>query len=133
MDRIPILKIGDILLVSIQVDLHDRLVLTLQDDLTNKLVETGARGVLLDISLVDMVDSFVGRVIANIASMAHILDAEMLLVGMRPEVAITIVELGMSSSLKAVRTALNVEKGMDILREQIAAQKFEHPHDHQTS
>ncbi len=133
MDRIPILKIGDILLVSIQVDLHDRLVLTLQDDLTNKLVETGARGVLLDISLVDMVDSFVGRVIANIASMAHILDAEMLLVGMRPEVAITIVELGMSSSLKAVRTALNVEKGMDILREQIAAQKFEHPHNHQTS
>jgi rsbT antagonist protein RsbS len=115
MDRIPILQLGNILLVTIQVEIHDRLALTLQDDLTNKIAETGARGVLIDISAVEMVDSFIGRVIANIATMSRIMDADMVLVGMRPEVAITIVELGMS--LRGVRTALNVDKGMSLLRE----------------
>ena len=113
MEHIPILKIGQVLLVTIQVDLHDRLALTLQDDLTEKIATFGARGVLIDISTVEMVDSFIGRVIANIAAMSRILDADTILVGMRPEVAITIVELGMS--LKGVRTALNVDKGMEML------------------
>ncbi len=114
MDRIPILKIGDILLVTIQVDIHDRLALALQDDLTNEIARTGARGVLIDISAVEMVDSFIGRVFANIAAMSRVLDAETVLVGMRPEVAITIVELGMV--LHGVRTALNVDKGMAVLQ-----------------
>jgi rsbT antagonist protein RsbS len=113
MERIPILKIGEILLVSIQIDIHDRLVLTLQDELTTKIVDSGARGVLLDISSVELVDSFIGRVIGNIAAMSRILDAETILVGMRPEVAITIVELGMS--LSGVRTALNVDMGIALL------------------
>src|SRR3954454_19326620 len=105
---------GDFLLVTIQVDMHDRLVTTLQDDLTTRIVDTGARGVLIDISCLDMVDSFIGRMIGNIAGMARILDAETVVVGMQPAVAITLVELGMS--LAGVRTALNVEKGMQLLR-----------------
>lgn len=113
MDRIPILKLGPFLLVSIQVDMHDRLALQLQDDLTNRIAETTARGVLIDISALEMVDSFIGRMLANIAGMSRILDAETVVVGMRPAVAITLVELGMS--LTGVRTALNVEKGMDLL------------------
>lgn len=114
MERIPILKMGDFLLVTIQVDMHDRLALTLQDDLTERIVATRARGVLIDISSLDMVDSFIGRVLGNIASMSRILDAETVVVGMRPAVAITLVELGLS--LPGVRTALNVDKGMSMLR-----------------
>ncbi len=118
MERIPILKLGNVLLVTIQVDIHDRLVLTLQDELTNRIVDTGARGVIFDISAVELVDSFIGHVIANIAAMSRILDAETILVGMRPEVAITIVELGMS--LRGVRTALNIDKGVEILTKLLA-------------
>jgi rsbT antagonist protein RsbS len=114
MERIPILRMGEYLLVTIQVDMHDRLVTALQDDLTSAIASTGARGVLIDISSVDMVDSFMGRMIDNIASMARILDAETVVVGMQPAVAITLVELGLS--LQGVRTALNVEKGMHLLR-----------------
>ena len=113
MERIPILKMGDLLLVSIQVDMHDQLALALQDDLTEKIAKTGARGVLIDISAVEVVDSFIGRMIANIAGMARILDARTVLVGMQPAVAITLVELGLS--LKGVRTALDVERGMSLL------------------
>src|SRR5215217_6666510 len=114
MERIPILKMGDLLLVSIQVDMHDQLALALQDDLTDKIAKTGARGVLIDISAVEMVDSFIGRMIANIAGMARILDARTVLVGMQPAVAITLVELGLT--LPGVQTALNVERGMQRLR-----------------
>ena len=114
MDRIPILRMGEFLLVTIQVDMHDRLALTLQDDLTNRIVETGAHGVLIDISTLQMVDSFIGRMLANIASMSRILDAQTVVVGMQPAVAITLVELGLS--LHGVRTALNVERGMEMLR-----------------
>ena len=114
MERIPILKMGEFLLVSIQVDMHDRLALALQEDLTNRISETGARGVLIDISSLEIVDSFIGRMISNIAAMARIMDAETVVVGMRPAVAITLVELGLS--MPGVRTALNVEKGMDLLR-----------------
>ena len=114
MERIPILKMGDLLLVSIQVDMHDQLALALQDDLTDKIAKTGAHGVLIDISAVDVVDSFIGRMIANIASMARILDARTVLVGMQPAVAITLVELGLT--LPGVRTALDVERGMALLR-----------------
>ncbi|HLK66843.1 MAG TPA: STAS domain-containing protein [Bryobacteraceae bacterium] len=114
MDRIPILKMGDLLLVTIQVDMHDRLAMSLQDDLTDKIVSGKARGVLIDISALDMVDSFIGRMLANIASMSRILDAETVVVGMRPAVAITLVELGLS--LRGVRTALNVDQGMTLLR-----------------
>ena len=113
MDRIPILRMGDFLLVTIQVDMHDRLALTLQDDLTDRIVKTGARGVLIDISALEVVDSFIGRMLANIASMARVLDAETVVVGMQPAVAITLVELGLS--LPGVRTALNVDKGMALL------------------
>jgi rsbT antagonist protein RsbS len=112
-ERIPILKMGGLLLVSIQVDMHDRLALQLQDDLTERVAETGARGVLIDISALEMVDSFIGRMLGNIAAMARVLDAETVVVGMRPAVAITLVELGMS--LAGVRTALDVERGMDLL------------------
>ena len=118
MERIPILRMGEFLLVTIQVDMHDRLALTLQDDLTNKIAETTARGVLIDISALEIVDSFIGRMIANISSMARVLDAETVVVGMQPAVAITLVELGLS--LTGVRTALNVEKGMNLLRASLA-------------
>jgi rsbT antagonist protein RsbS len=114
MDRIPILKLGDFLLVTVQVDMHDRLAMTLQDDLTERIVKTQARGVLIDISSLEMVDSFIGRMLANIAAMSRVLDAETVVVGMQPAVAITLVELGLS--LKGVRTALNTEKGMELLR-----------------
>jgi rsbT antagonist protein RsbS len=114
LERIPILKLGQFLLVSIQVDMHDRLALSLQDDLTDRIVKSGARGVLIDISALDMIDSFIGRMLGNIAAMARILDAETVVVGMQPSVAITLVELGLS--LPGIRTALNVEKGMDLLR-----------------
>jgi rsbT antagonist protein RsbS len=105
---------GEFLLVTIQVDMHDRLAMTLQDDLTSRVADTGARGVLIDISALEIVDSFIGRMIANIAGMARVLDAETVVVGMQPAVAITLVELGLS--LTGVRTALNVEKGMRLLR-----------------
>ena len=114
MDRIPILRMGEFLLVTIQVDMHDRLALTLQDDLTEMISRSGAKGVLIDISSLDVVDSFVGRMLANIAQMSRVLDAQTVVTGMRPAVAITLVELGMS--LTGVRTALNVERGMALLR-----------------
>lgn len=117
MDRIPILRMGEFLLVTIQVDMHDRLAMTLQDDLTTRISQSGARGVLIDISALDMVDSFIGRMIANISSMARVLDAQTVVVGMQPAVAITLVELGLT--LSGVRTALNVEKGMDMLRKSL--------------
>ncbi len=113
MERIPILKMGPFLLVSIQVDMHDRLALQLQDDLTSRIAATGAHGVLIDISALEMVDSFIGRMLANIAAMSRVLDARTVVVGMRPAVAITLVELGMS--LPGVRTALDIEKGMEML------------------
>jgi rsbT antagonist protein RsbS len=113
-ERIPILKMGDFLLVTIQVDMHDQLALTLQDDLTDRISHTGARGVLIDISSLEMVDSFIGRMLANLAGMARVLDAATVVVGMQPAVAINLVELGLS--LPGVRTALNVERGMDLLR-----------------
>lgn len=119
MERIPILKMGEFLLVSIQVDMHDRLAMTLQDDLTTQIVRCRARGVLIDISSLEIVDSFIGRTLANIAAMSRVLDAETVVVGMQPAVAITLVELGMS--LTGVRTALNVERGMDLLRASLAA------------
>jgi rsbT antagonist protein RsbS len=117
-ERIPILKMGQFLLVTIQVDMHDRLALTLQDDLTDRIVKTRARGVLIDISSLEVVDSFIGRMLGNIASMSRVLDAKTVVVGMRPAVAITLVELGLS--LPRVRTALNVEKGMELLRTSLA-------------
>jgi rsbT antagonist protein RsbS len=113
-DRIPILRMGDYLLVTIQVDMHDQLAMTLQDDLTNAISRTGARGVLIDISSLEIVDSFIGRMLANIAGMARILDARTVVVGMQPAVAITLVELGLS--LPGIRTALNVDKGMALLQ-----------------
>ena len=119
MERIPILKMGGYLLVSIQVDMHDRLALQLQDDLTSRIADSGARGVLIDISALEMVDSFIGRMLGNIAAMSRVLDAETVVVGMQPAVAITLVELGMS--LTGVRTALNVERGMDLLSASVGA------------
>ena len=113
MERIPVLRIGRHLLVSIQVDMHDRLAMALQDDLTQRIVQDGAKGVLIDISSLDVVDSFIGRTIGNIAAMASVLDAHTVLVGMQPAVAITLVELGLE--LPGVRTALNVERGMAML------------------
>jgi rsbT antagonist protein RsbS len=113
-ERIPILKIEHFLLVSIQVDMHDQLALALQDDLTQKIVATRARAVLIDISALEMVDSFMGRMLGNIASMSRILDAQTVVVGMRPAVAITLVELGLS--LPGIRTALNVDAGLALLR-----------------
>lgn len=113
MERIPILKMGRLLLVTIQVDMHDQLAMTLQDDLTDRIVKDQAHGVLIDISSLEIVDSFMGRMIANIASMARVLDAETVVVGMRPAVAITLVELGMT--LKGVRTALNIDTGIAML------------------
>ncbi|HEU4887474.1 MAG TPA: STAS domain-containing protein [Thermoanaerobaculia bacterium] len=113
MDRIPILRMGRFLLVTIQIDMHDRLALALQDDLTSRIVKDRAKGVLIDISALEIVDSFMGRTLGNIAGMARILDAETVVVGMRPAVAITLVELGLS--LPGVRTALTVEKGMQLM------------------
>ena len=117
MDRIPILRLGKILLVSIQVDMHDRLAQELQDDLTDRIVSDQARGVIIEISALDVVDSFIGRMLSSIASMAKILDAETVVVGMRPYVAITLVELGVS--LTGIQTALNIEKGMELLKASI--------------
>lgn len=117
MDHIPILKLGDVLLVSIQVDMHDRLALALQDDLTNKLAKTRARGVLIEISALEIVDSFIGRMLDTIAGTARLLDAETVVVGMRPAVAITLVELGLE--MTGVRTALNVERGMALIRSRL--------------
>ena len=114
MERIPILRMGEFLLVTIQVDMHDRIAMTLQDDLTTMISSTGARGVLIDISSLDIVDSFIGRMLANIASMARVLDAATVVTGMRPAVAITLVELGLA--LPGVRTALTVERGMALLQ-----------------
>lgn len=113
MERIPILKMGPFLLVTIQVDMHDRLALRLQDDLTDQIVRHRARGVLIDISALEMVDSFIGRMLGNIAAMSRLLDAATVVVGMQPSVAITLVELGLS--LKGISTALDVEKGMESL------------------
>jgi rsbT antagonist protein RsbS len=120
-ERIPILKMGELLLVTIQVDMHDRLALTLQDDLMNQIVKHGSRGVLIDISTLEMVDSFIGRMLGSIASMASLLGADTVVVGMQPSVAITLVELGLS--LKGIRTALDVEKGMLALRAALSAAK----------
>src|SRR5688572_26069681 len=105
---------GHLLLVTIQVDMHDRLALRLQDDLTQRIVADSAKGVLIDISSLDMVDSFIGRMISDLSKMARVLDAQTVVVGMRPSVAITLVELGLS--LDGVRTAMNVERGMELLR-----------------
>ncbi len=114
MDQIPILKLGDVLLVTIQVDMHDRLALALQEDLTDRIARTGARGVLIEISALEIVDSFIGRMLDAIAATARLLDAETVVVGMRPAVAITLVELGLE--LTGIRTALDVERGMRLLR-----------------
>ena len=118
MDRIPILKMGRFLLVTIQVDMHDQLALQLQEDLTARISAESAAGVLIDISSLDVVDSFIGRMISNIANMSRVLDAQTVVVGMQPAVAITLVELGLD--LAGVRTALNVEKGMALLRRKVA-------------
>ncbi len=118
MDHIPILRMGEFLLITIQVDMHDRLAISLQDDLTEQIVRYTARGVLIDISSLDVVDSFIGRMLGNIAAMSRVLDAQTVVVGMQPAVAITLVELGLS--LPGIRTALNVERGMQILREEVA-------------
>jgi rsbT antagonist protein RsbS len=119
MERIPILRMGEFLLVTIQVDMHDKLALQLQDDLTSRIAQTHARGVLIDISSLEIVDSFMGRMLANIALMAKVLDAKTVVVGMKPAVAITLVELGLS--LPGIRTALDVEKGMSLLRAALIA------------
>lgn len=117
MERIPILQMGNFLLVTIQVDMHDRLAMRLQDDLTNRITQNHTQGVLIDISALEIVDSFIGRILSNIAKMSRVLDAETVVVGMQPAVAITLVELGLS--LTGIRTALNVEKGMALLRSSI--------------
>ena len=117
MEKIPILKMGEYLLVTIQVDMHDRLAIALQDDLTQMINQTEARGVLIDISSLEIVDSFIGRMLGNIAAMSRMLDAQTVVVGMQPAVAITLVELGLS--LPGVRTALNVDAGMELLRSSV--------------
>jgi rsbT antagonist protein RsbS len=129
METIPILKMGDFLLVTIQVDMHDRLAMTLQDNLTERIVKTNARGVLIDISSLDMVDSFIGRMLGNIAAMSRVLDAETVVVGMQPSVAITLVELGLS--LPGIRTALNVERGMGLLRASLGREEADDVSTHQ--
>jgi rsbT antagonist protein RsbS len=121
LDKIPILRMGDFLLVTIQVDMHDRLAMALQDDLTRTISQTEAHGVLIDISTLEIVDSFIGRMLSNIAAMSRVLDAETVVVGMQPAVAITLVELGLS--LPGVRTALNVDAGMELLRSSVNAHK----------
>ena len=113
MEQIPILKVGRCLLVSVQIDMHDKLAMALQDDLTQKLVTTHARGVLIDISALDLVDSFIGRMLSNIAAMARVLDAQTVVVGMRPQVAITLVELGLT--LPGIQTALDVDRGLALI------------------
>ncbi|MCT8977390.1 STAS domain-containing protein [Clostridium sp. CX1] len=118
METIPIIKLNEFLLISIQVDLHDRLVVKLQNDLTKSIKKHEAKGVLIDISAVDMLDSFTGRMIANIASIGRLLDAETVVVGMQPAVAITLVELGMT--LPEVLTALNVDRGIELLRKRVS-------------
>ncbi|AIR90781.1 STAS domain-containing protein [Pseudomonas cremoricolorata] len=118
MERIPILQMGEFLLVTIQVDMHDQLALNLQEDLTDRISRTSARGVLIDISALDMVDSFIGRMIASISGLSRIMDAETMVVGMQPAVAITLVELGLT--LPGVSTALTVERGMQVLRKRVA-------------
>src|SRR6516225_11152333 len=117
MEKIPILKMGDFLLVTIQVDMHDQMAAALQDDLTSKITQVNAKGVLIDISSLDIVDSFIGRMLANTSTMARILGAEAVVVGMQPAVAITLVELGLN--LSGVHTALDVEKGVEMLRNRI--------------
>ncbi len=119
MERIPILRMGEFLLVTIQIDMHDQLALKLQDDLSNAINKNASRGVLIDISTLEMVDSFIGRMVADISGVGRILGAETILVGMQPAVAITLVELGLS--LPGVATALNVERGMALLRRKIDA------------
>jgi rsbT antagonist protein RsbS len=121
MDRIPILKMGHALLVTIQVDMHDQLAAVLEEDLTNKIVSSRARGVLIDISVLEIVDSFMGRMLDNIASVSRVLDAETVVVGMRPAVAITLVELGLS--LPGIKTALNVERGMALIQKRLDEQE----------
>lgn len=121
MEKIPILKMADFLLVTIQVDMHDRLAVALQDDLTEMISQTEARGVLIDISSLEVVDSFIGRMLGNIAAMSRVLDAETVVVGMQPAVAITLVELGLS--LAGVRTALNVDTGVELLRSALNTSK----------
>jgi rsbT antagonist protein RsbS len=121
MEKIPILKMGRFLLVTIQVDMHDQLAMQLQEDLTARIVAARARGVLIDISSLEVVDSFIGRMISNIAAMARVLDAETVVVGIQPAVAITLVELGLS--LEGVRTALNVDRGMALLHERLAEEQ----------
>jgi rsbT antagonist protein RsbS len=124
MERIPILRMGGFLLATIQIDMHDQLALNLQDDLTQAIQKSGAKGVLIDISALEMVDSFIGRTIADISGMARILDAKTVLVGMQPAVAITLVELGLS--LPGVATALNVERGMQLLRRALSEADDDH-------
>lgn len=118
MDRIPILKLSGVLIVTIQVDMHDRLATALEEDLTSRIVSNNARGVLIDISALEIVDSFIGRMLDNIAAVSRILDADTVVVGMRPAVAITLVELGLS--LTGVKTALNVERGMAMIHDRLA-------------
>ena len=127
MDRIPILKLGRALLVTIQVDMHDRLAMALEEDLTAKIVATNARGVLIDISALEIVDSFIGRMLDNIAAASRILDAETVVVGMQPAVAITLVELGLT--LTGVKTALNVDRGMKLIRDQLGSEDDEEEDD----
>jgi len=131
MDKIAILKMGDFLLVTIQVDLYDRLALTLENDLINMVTKNGSRGVLIDISSVSIVDSFMGRILGNIASMSKILDAETVVVGMQPAVAITLVELGLT--LKGVHTALNVERGIELLHDKIGKSDSQESHDNDST
>jgi len=124
MDRIPVLRMGDLLLVTIQVDMHDQLALQLQDDLTRAIERYGSRGVLIDISALEMVDSFIGRMLSDISGMGRIMDSATVVVGMQPAVAITLVELGLS--LPGVATALTVERGMELLRQEISRQNEHH-------
>ena len=121
MERIPILRMGDLLLVTIQVDMHDRLAMTLQDDLTERIVRDNAKGVLIDISALDLVDSFIGRMISNTAAMARVLDAQTVVVGMQPAVAITLVELGLT--FPELRTALNTEAALAMLAQPVVANR----------
>ena len=122
MEHIPILRMGNFLLITVQVDMHDRLAMTLQDDLTEQIARHSSKGVLIDISSLEVVDSFIGRMLGNIAAMSRVLDAQTVVVGMQPAVAITLVELGLQ--LPGIRTALNVERGMRILRRETAAHGF---------